>query len=302
MKDLTLVIMAAGMGSRFGGLKQIEPMGPNGEFLIDYSIYDAIKCGFKKIVFVIKKENYEIFKETVGKRCEGKIKVDYAFQTLEDIPKGYSIPSDRVKPLGTAQAIYAARDLVDGCFAVINSDDFYGREAYSLMSEFLRNIKDDGKKHFCNVCYQVGKTMTENGSVKRGVVKSNNGYLTNLVESAISLENGDIVARPLDGSEEFKISSTTLVSMNMLGFSKDIFDYIEKLFPLFLEKNKDNLTSCEFLIPDVMASAIEEGYADVKVIPTKAVWHGVTYKEDTQEVKEAILKMISEKEYPNKLW
>ena len=152
MKDLTLVIMAAGMGSRFGGLKQIEPMGPNGEFLIDYSIYDAIKCGFKKIVFVIKKENYEIFKETVGKRCEGKIKVDYAFQTLEDIPKGYSIPSDRVKPLGTAQAIYAARDLVDGCFAVINSDDFYGREAYSLMSEFLR-IDESGlaKELFENV-------------------------------------------------------------------------------------------------------------------------------------------------------
>ncbi len=300
--DLTLVVMAAGMGSRFGGLKQIEPIGPNGEFLIDYSIYDAILCGFKKIVFVIKKENYDIFKDTIGKRCEGKIEVCYAFQSLDDLPEGYTIPSERVKPLGTAQAIYAARNLVDGNFVVINSDDFYGREAFRDVCKFFREQAKSSKRLFCNVCYQVANTMSLNGSVKRGVIVENDGYLSDLIESKIEYVDGKIMATPLLGGDSFEISSDTLVSTNFLGFTKDIFDYIEKKFPIFLDENQDNLLDCEFLIPSVMANAIADGFASVLVVPTKAVWHGVTYREDKEDVVLAINDLILKGVYPKDLW
>lgn len=301
-KDLTLVVMAAGMGSRFGGLKQIEPVGPNGEFLIDYSVYDALKCGFKRIVFVIKEENYDIFKETIGKRCEDKIEVCYAFQKFSDVPEGCVVPEDRVKPLGTAHAIYAAREFVDGNFAVINSDDFYGREAYQVMSDFLKKSTNDGKCHFCNVAYQVGNTMTANGSVKRGVVSSKDGYLTNLIESKIERIGDKIIANPLDGRDSFEVSEDTLVSMNMLGFTKELFGYIEELFKKFFKDHENDLMTAEFLIPDVMYQAMEDGFADVLVIPTTAVWHGVTYKEDKEEVCNAINKLVEEGVYPKDLW
>ena len=296
--DLTLVIMAAGMGSRFGVLKQIEPGGPNNEFLIDYSIYDAIKCGFSKVVFVIKEENYDIFKSTIGKRLEDKIKVCYAFQKMDDLPIGYDIPKERVKPLGTAQAIYAARSFVDGDFVVINSDDFYGREAYLEAYNFFLNNKID----YCNIAYKVGNTMTLNGSVKRGVIYEEDGYLMNLIESKIEKQDDKIKATPLDGRESFIIDEETLVSMNMLGFRKNIFEYIEKEFPKFLDSHKEDILTCEFLIPDVLYKAKEEGFASVKVIKTDAKWHGVTYKEDKIDVVNSIKQMIKDGIYPDKLW
>ena len=298
-KNLTLLIMAAGMGSRFGGLKQIEQFGPNGEFIIDYSIYDAIKVGFNKVVFIIKEENYDIFRETVGKRIEDKIKVEYAFQKLEDIPDGYVLPSTRVKPLGTGQAILSSKNVINENFAVINSDDFYGRDAFMVAANFLRNNDDN---NYGLVGYKVINTLTENGSVKRGVCEAENGYLTKIVESSIIKENGVITASPLDGRDSFTMDSNELVSMNMLLFTKTIYPYLEKKFVEFLDKNKDDLEKCEFLIPDVLQDAIDENYAKVSVLSTTAKWEGVTYKEDKEGVVEAINKLISDNVYPQDLW
>ena len=298
-KDLTLLIMAAGMGSRFGGLKQIEPFGPNGEFIIDYSVYDAIKAGFNKIVFIIKEENYDIFRETIGSRIEDKIHVEYAFQKLEDIPEGYTLPSDRVKPLGTGQAILCSRNLINENFAVINSDDFYGRDAFVVAANFLRNT--DSNKYGM-VGYKVVNTLTENGSVKRGVCKIENGCLNKIIESSIVNENGVITASPLDGRESFVMNEDELVSMNMLLFTPSIYPYLETKFVEFMNKNKDDLSSCEFLIPDVLTDAINEKYATVEVLKTTAKWEGVTYKEDKDGVVEAINKLIEEGVYPSNLW
>ena len=298
-KDLTLLIMAAGMGSRFGGLKQIEPFGPNGEFIIDYSIYDAIKAGFNKVVFIIKEENYDIFRETVGKRIEDKVKVEYVFQRLSDIPEGYTLPDTRVKPLGTGQAILASKNVINEPFAVINSDDFYGRDAYMVIADFLKGTSDN---LYGLVGYQVKNTLTENGSVKRGVINADNDDLTGIIESSIIEENGIITASPLDGRESFTMNSNDLVSMNMLGFTPTLYPYLEKKLVEFLDKNKDDLSSCEFLIPDVLTDAIKEGYAKTKVLSTTAKWEGVTYKEDKDGVVEAINKLIEEGVYPNNLW
>lgn len=299
-ENLTLLILAAGMGSRFGGLKQIEPIGPNGEFIIDYSIYDAIKAGFNKVVFIIKEENYEIFKETIGKRVEDKIKVEYVFQKLEDLPAGYQVPEERVKPWGTAHAILAAKNNIKEPFAIINADDFYGYDAYKVISEFLKEEKQE--ELYGLVGYQVKNTLTENGSVKRGVCKLNNDYLEALIESSVIEENGIITATPLDGSEAFTVTDETYVSMNMLGFTPSLFPYIEKHFTEFLEANKDNLLKCEYLIPDILTLATEEDYAKTKVIPTTAKWEGVTYKEDKESVVKAIQKLVDDGVYPHNLW
>jgi len=299
-ENLTLLILAAGMGSRFGGLKQIEPVGPNGEFIIDYSIYDAIKAGFNKVVFIIKEENYEVFKETIGKRVEDKINVEYVFQKLEDLPEGYTCPSDRVKPWGTAHAILAARNNISEPFAIINADDFYGRDAYFVASKFLKEEKE--KDEYALVGYKVKNTLTENGSVKRGVCKLNNNYLEELIESSIIEENGIITATPLDSNESFIVTEDTYVSMNMLCFYPNLFPYIEKHFPGFLEENKDNILKCEYLIPDILTMATKEDYAKTKVLPTTAKWEGVTYKEDKESVVNAIQKLVDDGIYPQDLW
>lgn len=299
-ENLTLLIMAAGMGSRFGGLKQIEPFGPNGEFLIDYSIYDAIRAGFTKVVFIIKEENYEIFKETIGKRVEDKIPVEYVFQKLENLPEGYTCPEERVKPWGTAHAILSAKNNIVEPFAIINADDFYGYDAFRVVSEFLRSKQEENT--YAVVGYQVKNTLTENGSVKRGVCKIDNNYLKEIIESNVIEENGIITATPLDGKDSFTIASDTCVSMNMLGFNPGLFPYIDKHFPEFLEENKDNILTCEYLIPDILTMATKEGYAKTKVLPTTAKWEGVTYKEDKEGVVRAINQLIEEGVYPQNLW
>lgn len=298
--DLTLLIMAAGMGSRFGGLKQIEPIGPNGEFLIDYSIYDAIKAGFTKVVFIIKEENYEIFKETVGKRIEKSIEVEYAFQSLSDIPSGYEVPEGRKRPWGTGHAILSARDIIKNKFAVINADDFYGRDAYFVVADFLKN--EYPSNTYSIVGYDVVNTLTENGAVKRGVCTIKDRNLVNLIESNVIEENGEIVAAPLDGRESFTITRDTKVSMNMLGFNTSLFTYLEDNFSSFLEKSKENPLDCEYLIPDLLIKAKEEGYANVEVLDTSAEWKGVTYPEDKEGVVTAISDLIKSGEYPQNLW
>lgn len=303
-KDITLVILAAGMGSRFGGLKQITPLGPNDEFLIDYSVYDALQAGFTKIVFLIKEENYEIFKETIGARVEPHIHVEYCFQKNDNLPAGYTLPEDRVKPLGTAHAILCCKDKVHEPFMMINSDDFYGRDAFEKGAEFLKNIKEERPYPYGMIGYLVKNTITENGAVKRGVCQVENGELTKLVESSVGrTENGNIMAKPLDETlPEFEVDENDMVSMNMLLFTPSIFSYIEENFSKFLDKNQDNLEKCEYLIPDILFQAIEEGYATCKVISTNATWYGVTYKEDSDKVKKALKDLVENKKYPKNLW
>lgn len=298
--EKTLLIMAAGMGSRFGGLKQIEPVGPSGEFIIDYSIYDALKAGFNKVVFVIKRENFDIFKETVGNRVSKYIKVEYAFQDMDDLPNGFTRPVDREKPWGTSHAILSAKNLISGNFAIINADDFYGRDAYYVMSNFLDKEFDNNT--YCVVGYKINNTLSSNGSVKRGICYQENGFLTELIESKVERVGNDIVASPLNGDASFIITPDTLVSMNMLGFNTSIFNYIEDNFPKFLEDNKDNILKCEYLIPDTVFDAMRNGFASVKLLSTSAKWQGITYREDKQLVVDEINNLVSNGVYPANLW
>lgn len=295
---MELLIMAAGMGSRFGGLKQIEPVGPNGEFIIDYSIYDAKKAGFDKVVFIIKEENYEVFKETIGKRVEPHMKVEYVFQKMEDIPSFVKIPEERVKPWGTGQAIYEAKDKITGPFLVINADDFYGRESYFVARDFLQSNEE---KKYSTVGYKAENTMTKNGSVKRGVIKAKDGNLLSITESKLEYKNDKIVAEALETGKISELEKDDLVSMNMLTFDLSIFPFLKEGMDEFFKKNENNLEKCEFLIPYEIERAIEEG-TNVKVLDTKANWYGVTYREDLEGVREAINKLIEQGEYPSNLW
>ena len=297
-KELTLVVMAAGMGSRYGGLKQIEPIGPNGEFIIDYSVYDAKKAGFTKIVFIIKKELEKIFKETIGARVEGKIDVDYVIQDINNLPVNIDL-SKREKPLGTAHAIYCCKDYVTTPFAIINADDFYGYDAYKKMADFLNN---NPQNEYSLMGYIVKNTLTENGSVKRGICKEKDGYLTEIIESKIERQNNELIATPLDKEESFKVDENQLVSMNMLGFTLNFFPYLEKKVKEFLTNKNTNLEKDETLIPCVVQEGIEENKAKVKVIKTTATWYGVTYKEDKEYVVNGINSLIKSGEYPNNLW
>jgi len=298
-KDLTLVILAAGMGSRFGGLKQVEPVGPNGEFIIDYSIYDAIKAGFTKIVFIIKEENYELFRSTIGSRVESKIPVEYVFQDIKNIPEGVEIPNEREKPWGTAHAVLATKDVVNSNFVMINSDDFYGRDAYMKAKEFFDS--SDDPNCYTMVAFKVANTMTENGSVKRGVCEREDSYLTNIIESSIEKVDDKIMASPLDGRNSFEVGANDLVSMNFFGFTKEIFKTLEKGIVKFFEDNKDDLLKCEYLIPDVVFEEIKDN-KKVKVLDSNDKWLGVTYKEDKEFVVSELNKLIEKGEYPSDLW
>ena len=300
---MTLVIMAAGMGSRFGGLKQIEPIDEYGNFIIDYSIYDAIKEGFTKVVFIIKKENYDIFRETVGKRVEKYIEVEYVFQELDKLPSGYTVPEGRVKPWGTGHAILCCKDVVNENFAIINSDDFYGRDAFRVIGEFLRNNNNnDEVSEYAMAGYKVKNTLTDNGAVKRGVCQVEDGYLTKLIESSIDRVDGKLVASPLEGGEDFIVSEDDTVSMNMFGFTPRIFDYLEERFPSFLDEHKDNMDKCEYLIPTLVFEEIDKCMARVRVLKTDAVWQGITYREDKDKVVNEIRKLVLNGEYPEGLW
>ena len=294
---MTLVIMAAGLGSRFGGLKQIEPVGPNGEFIIDYSIYDAIQAGFDKVVFIIKEENYDVFRNTIGKRIEGKVKVEYAFQSLDKIPEGVNLPESRVKPLGTGQALYCAMEYIDGPFAVISADDFYGGESFKHLSDSLN--KDN---EFSVIGYKIGNTLTENGSVKRGVCFVENNILTSIIESRVERVNGEIVCEPLDGRDSYTVESEHPVSMLMYGMHVGIFDFLKEDINNFFELNKENLEKCEYLLPEVLSDYSAKNNIDVKVIPTNDVWKGVTYASDLEELKEYIRELIDKGVYPENLY
>lgn len=306
MKKTTLVVMAAGMGSRYGGLKQIDPVGPNGEIILDYSVFDAAEAGFDKVVFVIKHEIEEDFKKITDGRFDGKIEVEYAYQDMNDLPEGFSVPEGRVKPWGTGQAVLSCKDLIDGPFAVVNADDYYGKETFRLIhDELVKEAETDGKYGFCMVGFKVENTLTENGSVARGVCQTNSdGYLTDIVERTKIAINGDkIQFTEDDGASWTDIPKGTTVSMNCWGFSTDMMKELEVRFAAFLEKGiKENPLKCEYFIPFVVDELLKEGKAEVKVLETTEKWYGVTYKEDREAVVEALGKKVADGTYPEKLW
>ena len=298
---MQLVILAAGMGSRFGGLKQMEKMDEAGNFLLDYSIYDAKRAGFTSVVFIIKKAFYKEFKESIGKRVEKLIKVEYAFQELDDLPEGFKVPEGREKPWGTAHAIYAARDLIKEDFIIINGDDFYGQDTYKVAYEYLSKLPKGSRGKYANVAFKVSNTMTENGAVKRGVAFHENGYLTKLVESSIEKVDGKIVCTPLDGSDKFVVTPDQLVSMNLFCFNVDLIDQLKERFPVWLKDNI-NVPKSEYLIPTVVDELVHEGKASLKVLETSSVWFGVTYKEDKPGVVAALKKLVDAGEYKEGLY
>ena len=290
---MQLVILAAGMGSRFGGLKQMEKMDEAGNFLLDYSVHDAKLAGFTSVIFVIKKAFYEAFKDTIGKRVEKIIETHYAFQEMDDLPKGYQVPEGREKPWGTAHAIYAARDLIKEDFIIINGDDYYGQQTYQVAANYLRGLKSNKEGQYVNVVFKVANTMTENGSVKRGVCFYDKDlYLTKMIESSVERNaKGEVECTPLDGGDSFIVPDDQLVSMNLFAFSKDIIKRLDERFPAWLDKHGQTLKD-EWLIPSVVSELVEEGKASLKLLSTPDVWFGVTYKEDKDFVVASLKKLV----------
>lgn len=293
---MALVIMAAGIGSRYGGLKQIESVGPSGEFIIDYSVYDAIKAGFKKVIFIIKEENYEIFKSTIGKRIENHIEVEYVFQNNDNVP--VSIPKERTKPLGTAQAILCCKDIIKENFAIVNADDFYGRDAFFKVKEFISNVKNDND--FALIGYNVLDTITDNGSVKRGVCNIKDDYLVSLDESIISKDNHKLSCKTLADNKDIKINNDTIVSMNMFGFTPKVLELFNENFKEFFDNN--DLMTSEYLVPVEINNYLKKKLINVKVIKTTSKWYGITYKEDLNILKDEINKLVNNGVYPKYLW
>lgn len=315
MKEPVLVIMAAGMGSRFGGLKQIEPVGSAGEIILDFSLYDAMMAGFKKAVFIIKRENEEDFRALIDERAGKYMDIEYAYQEVTDLPDGYEVPEGRVKPWGTGHAVLASRHVVDSPFVVINADDYYGPTAFQSIYDFLETACDDetageagGKYHYCMVGFPLENTMTENGYVSRGVCQtSEKGMLTEIVErTKIQWQDGRMVYEDEaaeDGSGWTELPKGTTVSMNFWGFTPSMLKEMEQRFPAFLDKAlAENPMKGEYFLPSVVDQLIQEGKADVRVLRSSDRWYGVTYKEDKESVVDALQSMKDKGEYPDKLW
>ena len=305
MKKPTLVIMAAGMGSRFGGLKQIEPVSDKGEIILDFSLYDAVMAGFKKAIFIIKKENEEAFRALVDDRAGKYIGVEYAFQCLDDLPEGYFVPEGREKPWGTAHAVLAARRLADGPIAVINADDYYGPGAFQSIYQFLETACDSDKYDFCMAGYNIENTLTENGYVSRGVCQtSEEGLLREITErTKIQWQGDKIVYTEDEGATWQELPRGTVVSMNFWGFTQSMMKEMEERFPAFLDNAlKENPMKGEYFLPGVVDQLIKEGKARVKVLRSQDRWYGVTYREDKDSVVSALQSMKYKGEYPDVLW
>ncbi|MFV0506202.1 MAG: NDP-sugar synthase [Bacteroidales bacterium] len=296
----TLVILAAGMGSRYGGLKQMDAFGPSGEAIIDYSIYDAIKAGFGKVVFIIRHDFAEAFKKAFGPKLEGKINVEYVYQELTNLPEGFSVPEGRGKPWGTAHASMMAQSAVNEPFLIINADDFYGREAYKVAYNFLTTNADS--KENAVIGYRLNKTITEHGTVSRGVcVADNNGHLTEVVERLKIKRDKDGKIYFFDQEPKTELAEETPVSMNMWAFKPNVFDIFKSQFVGFLKERGTEMKS-EYLIPTVVMDAIQSGDIRVKLLDSPATWFGVTYPEDKPFVIEQIKALLDKDEYPQNLW
>ncbi len=305
MKEPVLVIMAAGMGSRYGGLKQIDPVDAAGNKILDFSIYDALRAGFKKAVFIIKKENEMLFKECIGDAVSRHMEVEYVFQDITDVPDGFNIPDERIKPWGTAHAIFSCRDVVKGPFAVINADDYYGVEAFKVLYDFLTTHEDDEKYRYAMVGYRLGNTLTENGSVARGCCVTNDeGYLVSITERTKIVKTPEGAAYSEDeGVTYTPISVDSPVSMNMWGFTPSIIPELGKtLEDFFATQVQKNPLKAECYLPIEVDKLLKEGKATVKVLSSKDKWFGVTYKEDKPYVMDSIQKLKDAGIYPDVLW
>jgi len=300
----TLLILAAGMGSRYGGLKQVDPVGPSGETLMDYAVYDALQGGFDRVVFVIRRDFETDFRAKIGRKYEGRIAVAYAFQASDDLPAGFSVPADRTKPWGTAHAIRAARDVIQAPFAMINADDLYGRDAFASLGAFLRDSRPsaDVRLHFAMVGYHLNQTLSEHGTVARGICRvSPDGMLqsvqemTKILPVAGGAENRENEAAPV------RLTGQETVSMNLWGFTRGLMTELETLLPVWLQANGAN-PKAEWYIPSVVNELMQNGRADVRVLPTNSQWFGVTYREDRPRVATAIRKLIDAGVYPANLW
>ncbi len=297
MANPVLVVMAAGMGSRYGGLKQIDPVGPNGQIIMPYSIYDAWKAGFRRVVFIIKEELLDAFRERIGNAAEKLMQVDYVFQSPDKLPEGCTMPEGRTKPLGTGHAIYCVRGVVSEPFAVINADDFYGAQAFQCLYDYLKDAQDDDKYRYCMVGYRVENTLTENGTVSRGICEADeNGYLADIVErTAISRDANGVISDPEAG----EIAEGTLVSMNMWGFTPSFLDELETGLRTFMtDELPKNPAKGEYYLPFAVDHLIQNGQATAKVLQTSAQWYGVTYKEDKPVVVDALRRMTEAGLYP----
>ena len=305
MDKPVLVIMAAGMGSRYGGLKQIDPVDREGHIIMDFSVYDAVRAGFKKVIFIIKRENEEVFREVIGNRLEEYVEVEYAYQELGDLPDGYQTPEGRVKPWGTAHAVFSCRDLIKGPFAVINADDYYGPKAFQMIYDFLVSHEDGQKYSYAMVGYVLENTLTENGSVARGVCEiSEDSHLVSVTErTKIQKIEGETAYSEDNGATWIPLPADSTVSMNLWGFTGSFLDEIRKGFDDFL---KEGLSSqplkCEYYLPAVVTRLLQEEKAVVTVLRSEDKWYGVTYKEDKAMVEQAIQSFKDQGRYPRNLW
>ncbi|WP_428260218.1 sugar phosphate nucleotidyltransferase [Gallibacter sp. Marseille-QA0791] len=298
MKKPKLVVMAAGLGSRFGGLKQMEPITDENEIILDFACYDAVKAGFEDIIFVIKPEMEELFEERVLAPMEKHVDTSYVFQSMEQLPEGYSVPEGRSKPWGTCHAVMAARDLLDGPFAVINSDDYYGKDAFKKVYDFMTANSDENT--FCMAGYRVENTLSDQGAVTRGICETENGYVTQIDETR-GIERGKD-GKIID-AEGHEIAEGTIVSMNFWGFTEKMMDEMVSRFPVFLDNDvADDPMKAEYLLPVEVGRLLSEGKCRVRVLETADKWYGVTYKEDKEIVTEAFKKMKASGKYPQKLW
>ena len=304
MKKTALVIMAAGIGSRFGkGIKQLAPVGPNGEIIMDYSIHDALEAGFTKVVFIIRKDLEEEFRQVIGNRIEKITEVAYAFQALDDLPDGFTCPADRTKPWGTGQAVLAAESVLSEPFMVINADDYYGKEAYVKVHDYLvQEQPDDGILHICMAGFRLGNTLSDNGSVTRGVCHIENGALTGVTETHDIYKTADGAESRPEGGEVVTLNVKDLVSMNMWGLTPAFMDTLKKGFVEFLQGVKEGEIKKEYLLPEMIDQLIKAGKAKVDVLETKDTWFGVTYQEDKASVTEAFKKLVEEGVYPSNLY
>ncbi len=304
MSDTALIVMAAGIGSRYGGLKQIEPIGPSGEITLDYSIYDARKAGFGKIIFVINKDIERAFRERIDQTLGQHYKTAYIYQDLDDLPGGFDVPRGRQKPWGTAHAVLSCKNLINRPFAVINADDFYGRAAFQALGKYLQGAKDRKNRYdFCMVGYDLRNTLTEHGHVARGVCSvDQDGYLISIRERTRIKKFNGVVKYTENGETWIDISGDSLVSMNMWGFTPLMFAELGERFAQFLAENRGNLSTAEYFLPDVVNQLLVEKKAAVQVLRTQEKWFGVTYQEDVIRVKNAVQELILQGIYPKKLW
>ena len=304
MSSLTLVVMAAGVGSRYGGLKQIDPVGPSGEVVLDYSVFDALRAGFGRVVFIIRKDIEEAFRERIGRRIERAADTAYVFQSLDQVPPGFVIPQGRIKPWGTAQAVLSCKDSVRTPFLAINADDYYGRTAFEAMAGYLgRHAGAKGVHEFAMVGYRLANTLSEHGTVARGVCAATaEGYLVGIRELLKIRKFGDAVEHTENDADWARLDPESWTSMNFWGFTTGLFAELEALFPEFLRTNATNIRKAEFLIREVVGALLREGRASVRILPTRERWFGVTYPEDRPAFRTAILGLVDAGVYPRDLW